>query len=275
MICASIRESKMSEVLRKLAELPDIYDLVEIWVNEIDDLDWGKVVDICGLPFLAKFTENDDVGLVREVLRSNVKFVENDEKFACKVLRSNVKFVDFDMDTPTSVLNMVLNELKEHKETKLILSYHDFNGTPSFEEATAILDNMKNVVGYGDLSSKNELNDETSDRKNKDSIVENFKTSKDKVVFKLVFTAQKIEDNLVPLRMLIENMDVREDLVQQQSMAENSNLKENLVSFCMGNIGKMSRTYASKFGSLINFVAPDESWKTADGQLILKEWQEL
>lgn len=222
MICASIKEKRMSDVMQKLQEVLSEYDLVEIWINEIEDLNWGRIVKVATKPLMVKFTE-DDTDVIQQVLSGDV-------------IASNVKFVDLDRDS--SMIEKVLKwrnsvklikrqkfakkVLNERKSVKLIISHHDFKKTPSFKEAEAILNDI--------LSSGADI-------------------------AKIVFTAQNIEDNLVPLRLLANH--------------------ENLISFCMGDLGKMSRIYASKFGSLIDYVAPDVSWRTAKGQLTINDWQKI
>ena len=107
--------------------------------------------------------------------------------------------------------------------TKLIISYHNYEKTPGFKEAFEI---------------EKKLIDRGAD------------------IAKIVFTAQKEEDNLVPARLL-------------------TNMKIPLITFCMGELGRMSRICAFCLESVISFIAPNETWKTADGQLTIDDWNRV
>ena len=58
MICASIKKSTNSEVLTKLSEVPDDFDLVEIWLNEVENPDIESIVKNSKKPLLIKITES-------------------------------------------------------------------------------------------------------------------------------------------------------------------------------------------------------------------------
>lgn len=205
MICASIKESSMSEIVRKMRDVPGEYDLIEIWINEIKDLSFEELISASDRPLLIKVTDVSDKSLIEGSIRNNVSYI------------------DIDLKADAGMINFV----KDNKyDTKLIVSHHEFNGTPSFRNALELLGEIKD-------------------------------TGAD--VAKIVFKALKMEDNLVPLRLL--------------SSASGSGLP--LISFCMGRLGRMSRIMAGSIGSLIEFVPPDENWQTAEGQIVYDEWKTL
>jgi 3-dehydroquinate dehydratase type I len=204
MLCASIKEKTMNGVLKRLPAVPKDYDLVEIWVNEVRKIDVDKILKTAKNPLLFKITDSNDE-LIEEILDKNIAYI------------------DIDINTKSSVLEKILNK---KGKTKLIISFHDFKGTPVYSK---LLDLAKKMKKYGaDIG-------------------------------KIVVTAKKFKDNTTSLKLLNEG----------------KKLHLPLISFCMGSEGRMSRIYASHYGSVIDFVPPDDSWKTADGQLTLDEWKKL
>ncbi|MBD3156246.1 type I 3-dehydroquinate dehydratase [Candidatus Peregrinibacteria bacterium] len=75
-------------------------------------------------------------------------------------------------------------------------------------------------------------------------------------ICKVVTMAHTEQDNITLLRLLTET-------------------QFPLIAFCMGEKGRLSRIMAPHFGSLISYVPPTEEWKTADGQIVLSEWEKI
>lgn len=202
MIAASIRENNMDLVLRKLTDVPEKYDLIEIWINEIQDMDMQKLFDNAKKPLLIKITDVSNKDLINAILKLEPAYVD----------------IDFDSFTPELI--------PAKRNTKLILSCHNFSGTKLYSDALEIAKKMKSLGAD---------------------------------IGKIIMSADKIEDNLVPLRLL----------------AQSDFIGLSLISFCMGAKGRLSRIVAASFGNFINFVPPDSSWKTAEGQIEFNEWEEL
>ncbi len=202
MIAASIKENQMDRVLRKLQEIPGNYDLIEIWINEIQNVNVEKLLEEANKPLLAKITDI-----------SNRQLID-------KVLEHDPAYIDIDLDSFFPDL------LLEKQNTKLILSFHNFTETLPYNEALDITKKMKSLGAD---------------------------------IGKIIMTAQKVEDNLIPLRLL----------------AESDAIGLPLVSFCMSEKGRLSRIIAASFGNMIDFVPPNAKWKTAQGQIELDEWEEL
>ena len=73
---------------------------------------------------------------------------------------------------------------------------------------------------------------------------------------KVVTMAHAEQDNITLLRLLTES-------------------QFPLIAFCMGTKGRLSRIMAPHFGSLISYVPPTKKWKTAEGQIVLSEWEKI
>lgn len=121
MICASIKVKSMTDAIEMLAKVPNDYDLVEIWINEIDDLNLITLKEKAKHPLLIKITEFSNHELLREVIENGFEYVDID-------------ITDFE-------------KVKEFhkKETKIIASYHDFKETPDIEMGRAMIERMINA----------------------------------------------------------------------------------------------------------------------------------
>lgn len=198
MICASIKVKNMSDAIDMLAKVPDEYDLVEVWINEIDDLDLKLLKEKAKHPLLIKITDFTNQDLLKMVIENGFEYVDIDIE-------------DFEK----------VQDLHKGPKTKIIVSYHGFNESPSYEKGLALIERIK-------------------------------KSGAD--IAKLVCTAKDCHDNLIPLKILKE-------------------VDFPLITFCMGELGRLSRVLAPQCGSLISYIPPDTSWKTADGQIIFAEWK--
>jgi len=181
-----------------LEKVPNDYDLVEIWINEIDDLNLITLKEKAKHKLLIKITDFSSESLLHEVLENGFEYV------------------DIDIEDFEKVKN-----IQKGPNTKIIASYHDFNEQPDLEHGKEMVERMK--TAGADIG-------------------------------KLVCVAKDCHDNLVPLKLL-KATDFP------------------LITFCMGELGRLSRVLAPQCGSLISFIPPDTSWKTADGQIIYDEWK--
>ncbi|MFC1599576.1 type I 3-dehydroquinate dehydratase [Patescibacteria group bacterium] len=145
MICASIKVKKMSDAIEMLETVPNDYDLVEIWINEIEDLNLITLKEKAKHSLLMKVSDCSNQELLRQVIENGFEYVDID-------IEDFDKIKDFHRD-----------------KTKLIASYHDFEGTPDFEKGKAMVERMKNAGAD---------------------------------IGKIVCVAKDCHDNLIPLKLL-------------------------------------------------------------------------
>ena len=153
------------------------------------------------------------------------------------LIEARPEYVDIEMKSDMDSLREIIKTASEN-DVRLIFSYHDFEKTPSFDETNGILERFK------DKLLDNHLIDFIS-----------FK----QVIFKLIFTAQKFEDNLVPMK-LCENFTKREK-------------DQGIISFCMGEVGIFSRVSCVKVGSFLTFASFEDV--TAPGQIKIELMREV
>jgi len=121
---------------------------------------------------------------------------------------------------------------------KLIYSSHDFEKTPSYDEGVKIIEKFK------------------------EELVNNYAVdfiSIKKIIFKLIFTAQKFENNLIPMKIC-------KDLLEK-------NKDKNVISFCMGELGIFSRIMCVIAGSFLTYASLEE--RTAPGQINIRKMREI
>ncbi|MFW9874605.1 MAG: type I 3-dehydroquinate dehydratase [Candidatus Thorarchaeota archaeon] len=161
-----------------------------------------------------------------------------DEQTRFKILKililSQPDYLDIEMNIDNRVLNDIIYLANQNK-VNLIFSYHDFDKTPSYDMVSERIQNF-------------------SDRLREECGLDSKKIKK--VILKTIFTAQKFEDNLIPLRLCKE--------------LTKKNMK--IISFCMGNLGIFSRILCVLNGSFLTYGSIDQ--KTAPGQVNITKIRE-
>lgn len=119
MICASIKVQHMSDAIDMLEKVPVDYDLVEIWINEIEDLDLPLLKQKAKFPLLIKITDFSDHKLLEDLISNGFEYVDIDIE-------------DFEK----------VKDIKREK-TKIIASHHDFAETPEYENIKELIIRMQ------------------------------------------------------------------------------------------------------------------------------------
>ncbi|MHA1669977.1 MAG: type I 3-dehydroquinate dehydratase [Promethearchaeota archaeon] len=157
------------------------------------------------------------------------------EKIIQLLIEAKPDFIDIEMNSSTDLLKQVKVAL-ENDNIKLIFSHHDFVGTPNFDDSKSIVDKFEHLL-------LNELNFNIKAVNNS--------------VYKLIFTAREFRDNLISIKIC--NFY--------------SKINRNIISFCMGDLGILSRIYSLKSGAFLTYGSFME--KTAPGQVNskdIKDW---
>lgn len=123
MICAPIKKRSKKTIIRNLEEAQKIVDVIEIWFDEINSLDNDfikKVFSLKTKPFIYKSYSN----------LKNIK----------KILSNKVEFVDLDVNCRIKTIKTIKSL---SPKTQIILSFHDFNKTPSTSILKKIVKKMQ------------------------------------------------------------------------------------------------------------------------------------
>ncbi|MFW9951861.1 MAG: type I 3-dehydroquinate dehydratase [Candidatus Thorarchaeota archaeon] len=162
-----------------------------------------------------------------------------DDSLRFKILKMLIEqqpdYFDIEMNSNNEQLSEVINLCYMNK-VNLILSHHNFVSTPSLEQAKEIVFKFEERVVKNKLDEFDILG---------------------KIIYKTIFTAQNVEDNLIPLTLC----------------QEFSQDYKKVISFCMGDIGILSRIFCIKLGSIMTYASLEE--QTASGQINIKVLQQL
>jgi len=165
--------------------------------------------------------------------------IKIDDNLRFKILKLLIEqrpdFFDIEMNSNTELLSDIIN-LCYMEKVNLIFSYHNFESTLNLEQAKEIILRFEDKIVTNKLDELDILS---------------------KSVYKIIFTAQNIEDNLVPLALCKE-------LSQDY---------KKVISFCMGDLGMLSRVFCIRVGSIMTYASLGE--KTAPGQINIDTLQNL
>jgi len=152
---------------------------------------------------------------------------QNKLKIIADAIVAGPDYIDVEMSSSDTLIREAVS-LAIQNSVKVIFSYHDFNKTPSYDEARTIIsefeERLTQKLSIGAITTRD-------------------------FPYKLIFTAQSFEDNLIPIRLC-------------QVISE---MRKNIISFCMGELGIFSRVSCVKYGSFFTFSSLGD--KTAPGQI--------
>lgn len=152
-----------------------------------------------------------------------------------QVINLSPTYVDIEMDNDDEFLQNAIKKAS-NKNVKIIFSYHNFDKTPDYETVIEILSKFKAKF---------------------DKLTVNLEKSPSNYLIKLIFYAKNFEDNIIPLRIC------------RELGTEN----QKIISFCMGELGILSRIFCLKAGSYLTYGSYKE--QTAPGQISITTIREI
>ncbi|MCK4239928.1 MAG: type I 3-dehydroquinate dehydratase, partial [Candidatus Lokiarchaeota archaeon] len=163
--------------------------------------------------------------------------IENKKRYDIinQVINLSPTYVDIEMDNDDEFLQNAIKKAS-NKNVKIIFSYHNFNKTPDYETVIELLSKFKAKF---------------------DKLTVNLEKSPSNYLIKLIFYAQNFEDNIIPLRIC------------KELGTEN----QKIISFCMGELGILSRIFCLKAGSYLTYGSYKE--QTAPGQISITTIREI
>ena len=174
---------------------------------------------------------------LRDISEGGKNEIDDNERLQIikRLIESEPRYLDIEINTESNMLSEIISLASQHEVT-LIFSFHDFEKTPTYADAIKIL--------------------EDTFKKFKNKLLIDQKTIEN-CIFKLIFTAQTFEDNLVPLELC----------------KTKSSKKLRLISFCMGDLGLFSRILCIFSNSFLTYSSYSE--KTAPGQINITKLREI
>ncbi|MEE9378073.1 MAG: type I 3-dehydroquinate dehydratase [Candidatus Lokiarchaeia archaeon] len=232
-----IKSANISEIKpildKTIKKNPNLIELRFDYINNAQtlSLDFIKelmVIITSNIPVIFTFRDSSEGGQIKINQKERYKILK-------MFIEAKPDYIDFEMNTNKNILWEIIN-LASEKEVKIIYSYHNFEKTIEFDETIKLIQNFSNK-----LNQESSLNPK---------IYQNN-------IYKVVFTAQTFEDNIIPLRLC----------------KEFSNSAQKLISFCMGTLGIFSRIMCVTIGSFLTYASLEE--KTAPGQINIDEMREI
>jgi len=130
-VCVSVAAEKTSEVVHQIKKAESLgADLMEIrldYLRELEELD--KIVKATSLPLIATNRQYGQGGYRRQ---------KEDQRVQTLIDAAELGFQYVDVELTTNTLRSTIEKLKE-KGSGIMISFHDFKGTPNVTEMEKII----------------------------------------------------------------------------------------------------------------------------------------
>ena len=238
-ICIAIRVksailSEIKPILDKvIKKKPNFIELRFDYIDNVQSLSLDFVKDLLNIinhkiPVIFTFRDSSEGGQANISQKERFKILK-------MFIEAKPEYIDIEMNTNENFLYEFI-QLASQNGVKIICSYHNFEKTIKFDETIKLIQNF-NITLNQELSLKPKISQNN--------------------IYKVVFTAQTFEDNIIPLRLC----------------KEFSNSAQKLISFCMGTLGIFSRVMCVTVGSFLTYASLEE--KTAPGQINIEKMRKF
>ncbi|NVM36327.1 MAG: type I 3-dehydroquinate dehydratase [Candidatus Lokiarchaeota archaeon] len=226
--------SEIKPILDKIIKKnPNLIELRFDYINDVQNLTYDFIKELMdtissNIPVIFTFRNFSEGGKIKINQKDRFRILK-------MFIVAKPDYIDAEMNADKNFLYEFIN-LASQNGVNIIFSYHNFEKTIKFNETITLLQNFNSKL-IQELSLKPEQYQNN--------------------VYKVVFTAQTFEDNIIPLRLC----------------KHFSNLPQKLISFCMGPLGIFSRIMCVTVGSFLTYASLEE--KTAPGQIHIDEMREI
>lgn len=236
-ICIAIPIKSVSTYEKKelLSEVinhnPDYIELRFDYLDETTTLNSKFIkflLELSNIPIICTFRKHSEGGHCKISDEKRLSILK-------KIINTKPEFLDIEMDNSLKFFEEIL-PLTIPNQIALIFSHHNFKETPNNKEMENIIYDFKSRLKKIDLFT--------------DEIFNN-------CIWKLIFTAERFEDNLKVLKFC-------KSMVFQN---------KRVITFCMGKLGIFSRLLSVKLGGFLTFGSFME--KTAPGQININKMREI
>ena len=132
-ICIPITETTMKGAIKAIKEASRFPGLIELRMDYLRDPGWvGTLLKGRQKPFIVTNRRKEEGGKCRVDERSRVEVLE-------EAIEHGAEFVDVEFGTERSLLRRLITD---RKRTKVILSFHDFQETPSQRKLRGLYERM-------------------------------------------------------------------------------------------------------------------------------------
>jgi 3-dehydroquinate dehydratase type I len=140
-ICASLVAGTMNAALKKMVARSRYADLLELRIDLIADLDLAALMKAKRGPVLITNRRREERGGFRGTEEERIALL-------CEAIRLQAEYVDMEAATNDGLARQVLRAVADQGgNTKIIVSYHDFNATPAAGVLRRIWDGCRQKGG--------------------------------------------------------------------------------------------------------------------------------
>jgi len=131
-ICVPIIEKTTAEALGAVRQAGRVADLIELRLDTLRQPGWKSVLVSSPRPVIATYRRKEEGGGFRANEASRIRVLK-------EAIDLGASYVDFEMRNRKS---LVRDLIKKRKTAEVILSYHDFRGTPPHRELRRLFERM-------------------------------------------------------------------------------------------------------------------------------------
>jgi 3-dehydroquinate dehydratase type I len=131
-ICIPIAEKTMKDAIKAVKEANRFADLIELRMDYLREPGLATLLKGRQTPFIVTNRRKEEGGKCRVDERRRVEVLQ-------EAIEHGSEFVDVEFGTERSLLRRLIADAKR---TKVILSFHDFQGTPSHRELRGLYERM-------------------------------------------------------------------------------------------------------------------------------------
>ncbi len=230
----SVNISEIVPTIEAVIKLkPNLIELRFDYITDVQKITQNFIINLINriqpkIPVISTLRDYSEGGQIEIDVSERLQIIK-------LLIKSKPRYFDIEINSVDKILSEII-PLASNNKVRLIYSFHDFEKTPNYNEASKILENFL-------IKLKNEL---LIDQK-----------TVERSIFKLIFSAQSFEDNFIPLQLC----------------KINSSKKLNLISFCMGDLGLFSRILCIFSNSFLTYSSFKE--KTAPGQMNILDLRKI
>ncbi|MEW6375406.1 MAG: shikimate dehydrogenase [Thermodesulfobacteriota bacterium] len=131
-ICISIAETTLKRVIKAIKEANRLADLIEIRMDYLRKPELAPLVEVRPKPFIITNRRKEEGGRYWGYERRRLELLK-------EAIDLGAEYVDMEIGTERSLLQELI---ENKKETQVILSFHDFHGTPSPKKLRRLYERM-------------------------------------------------------------------------------------------------------------------------------------
>lgn len=134
-ICVPIKERDQDTALHSLQEASRCADIAEIWLDQLVEPDLDVLIKRSPMPVLAVCKRRREQGAFTGSYEAQASLLT-------QAMEAGAKYIDIPLFMPENVNKKIVQHARR-RAVSVIISHHDFKGTPEFKKMEALTQQMK------------------------------------------------------------------------------------------------------------------------------------